>query len=274
MAVSTSSYFNSNIVGQMQAGSAIDLYKISATPEFAVGTPLETTEGRYRYVHAGAATNRGVIVSQDFSEVSAADTDNVIIAPSSTYQMANETPGIYPGSIGSRYVVITLASITADEYAGGHLSITDDVGEGYVYRIRGNTATDDPASGKIRLELYDKIQVALTATTDFAITGNMYNDVEVATTGTDAVVAGVTMASLTATEPYGWIKTRGIATVLCDRAGGIGQIAALSDDIAGAYQDAAGGGTAVSDLIAEPLIGYIVSAGDTTGHGVIYLQIE
>lgn len=273
MAVSSNTYFNNAIVGQMMAGADIDIYETNATPKYAVGTGFVRSDGcKFRYAYAGAATNRGLIVSTDFSETSKADTDNAVIAPASAVAVPDDN--IQPGNAGSRYVEITLASITANQLAGGYLHITDDGGEGYTYRIKGNTATDTPATGNIRIELYDKIQTALTATTDVAITGSLYNDVEAATAGTDCIVAGVTCASLTATQPYGWIQTAGPATVLCDRAGSIGNVAALSDDIAGAYQDAAGGGTAVSDVIAEPIIGYIITPGDSSGHGVINLKLE
>jgi len=272
MAYSTNSYFNNAIVGQMQVGSDIDIFEISDKPKLAVGTGFTRSDGsKFRYAHAGAATNRGAIVAQDYSESSVADTDNAIIAPLSTYQMPDENNGIYPGSAGSRYAILTLASAAADQYAGGYFHITDDGGEGYTYRIRGNTATDDPASGVIRLALYDKIQVALTATTDCAITGPMYANLEAAGTTTDGIAVGVACASLTATDPYGWIQTYGPATVLCDTAGTAGKEVAVSQNVAGAYEPANATGTAAD---AWPTIGYLITPGDTTGHGVVFLHLE
>lgn len=272
MAYSTDSYFNSAIVGQMQVGSDIDVYDINDVPKFAVGTGFTRSDGaKFRYVHAGAATNRGVIVAHDFSESSVDDTDNSLIAPSATYQVDGEPNGVYPGAVGSRYVVMTLAGASADQYAGGTLHITDDVGEGFTYRIKGNTATDDPATGKVRFELYDKIQVALTATTDCSIVGSMYANLETAGTGTDGLAVGVTCASLTATDPWGWIQTYGKATVLCDTAGTAGMAAQVSQNVAGSYAPASLDGTAAHNY---PIVGYIVTPGDTTGHGVIFLQLE
>ena len=273
MAYSVSSYFNNAIVGQMQVGADVDIYDIDATPRYPIGQMFIRSDGNiYHYGHAGTAINRGVVVAQDYSGASAVDTDNAVIAPASAIDVADE-PENSVGAIGSRYVEMTLASISADQLAGGYLSITDDGGEGYTYRIKGNTATDNPASGKIRLELYDKIQVALTATTDVAITGSLYADLLTAGTGTDGLVAGVTCASLTATEPWGWIQTKGIATVLCDTAGAAGAHAVLSQSVAGAYGPAYLTATSGAN-IAFPWLGYIVTPGDTTGHGVIYLQIE
>jgi len=272
MAVSTDSVFSNAIVGNMMTGADVDIFQIDDLPKFPIGQGFTRADGaKFRYGHVGAACNRGVIVAQDYSESSEADADQIIVAPSSTYQMPDEPNGTYPGSINSRYVIVTLASVTADQFAGGYLHITDDVGEGYTYRIKGNTATDDPVTGNFRLALYDKIQVALTATTDHCITGNLYANVETAGTGTDGIACGVTCASLTATEPFGWIQTYGMATVLCDTAGSAGMKAQLSQSVAGAYAPASLDGTASHNY---PIIGTIVTPGDTTGHGAIHLELE
>jgi hypothetical protein len=61
---------------------------------------------------------------------------------------------------------------TADMFAGGYIITTDDTGEGKTYRIRGNTASGTPAATYTRLELYDKLQSALDATTDASIFGS------------------------------------------------------------------------------------------------------
>ena len=272
MAVSTDATFSNAIVGQMMIGADVDIYQIDDLPKYPIGQGFTRSDGaKFRYGYVGAAANRGVIVAQDYSESSENDADNIINAPSSTYQMPDEPNGTYPGSINSRYVIITLASVTADQFAGGYLHITDDVGEGYTYRIKGNTATDDPASTLFRLHLYDKLQVALTATTDHAITGNLYANVETAGTGTDGIACGVTCASLTATEPYGWFQTSGVATVLCDTAGSAGMLAQLSQSVAGSYAPASLDGTAAHNY---PIIGVIITPGDTTGHGAIKLTLE
>ena len=255
----------------MMVGADIDIYDISSTAQFPIGQGFERSDGaRFRYAHAGAATNRGVIVAQDYSESSVDDTGDSVIAPSVTYYQNDEPNNVYPGSIGSRYVLMTLASAEVDQYAGGYLSITDDIGEGYTNRIRGNDATDTTKTGDVLFNLYDKLQVALTATTDVAITGPMYANLEAAGTTTDGLAVGVSCASLTATDPYGWIQTRGIATVLCDTAGTAGNMAIVSQSVAGSYR-AAYTTTATGNY---PTIGYIVTPGDTTGHGVINLMLE
>ena len=269
MAYSLNSRFNNAVVGQMMAGADVNIFDIHDKPEYAVGQGFTRSDGcKFRYIHASGATNRGVIVAQDYSGSSTIDTDDKVIAPASAVAVAGET--MKPGTAGSYYVQLTLASASADQYAGGYLSITDDNGEGYTYRIKGNTATNDPATGDIRIQLYDKIQTALTATTDVAVTGCMYANLIAGGTTTDGLAVGVTCATLTATDPYGWIQTYGPATVLCDTAGSAGNMVKLSQSVAGSYVPMYGTTTTGN----YPTVGYIITPGDTTGHGVLFLMLE
>lgn len=269
MAVSTTSYFSNAIQGIPQLGSEFSIYDKDATPKFALGTRFTRQDGNvYVYSHFGADVNRGILVSTDASESSVVDTDNIVIAPASA---ANTNDG----TIGSKFVQITLASVTADQFAGGYLCTTDDTGEGFTYRIRGNNATGDPASGDFRLELYDPLQVALDATTDIGIQGSLYANLEGATAATDVALAGVTVQTMDVSEQaYGWILVQGVHTALQDGTIAIGDMCTLSDSVTGAVQVAAGGGTAMADLIAEELVGHCLIAGDDTGHGVFKFDIS
>ena len=266
MAVSTSSFFTRAVPGELQSfpGNLFRADTVSTVQRLAVGSRVSLSDGRvFRYGHFGAATNRGLIVSQDLSESSVVDTDNVMIAPASATAVAGET--IQPGAINSRFVQITLASITADQFAGGYLHITDDTGEGFTYGIKGNTATNDPVSGDFRLDLHDRLQVAIDGTSDFAITGSLYANLEAATQAVDEVVAGVTMATMAAGE-YGWIQTQGVATVLTQGTVVIADRAAVGS-VAGTVAPVA---ATVSTTIS---IGQIIHAGDDTGHSAVRLNI-
>jgi len=277
MAVSTSSYFSNAIVGVPQCGADVDVYDVHATPRYEVGFGFERSDGcKFRYCHYGTTAVAGYLYAQDVSESSLVDSDNVIIAPSSTYKVPSEPGNIYPGSIGSHYVVITLASTTADQYAGGYFITTDDTGEGYTYRIIGNTATNDPATGKIRLQLYKPLKIALDATTDFCIVGCLYANIEVATAATDMWIAGVCMAVVGTAGYYGWVQTKGPVGILQDDSTvAVGDMVTLSDNTDGAVQAAAGGGTSVSDLIAEHILGYCAIVGDSAGQsGIVLTGIE
>lgn len=275
MAVSTNNYFNNAVNGIVSVGADFGKFDMHTSPRWAIGTHFRRSDGAvFVYSHFGADTNRGVLVSQDLSESSLVDSDNVIIAPVVTYKVDSEPGNIYPGSIGSHYVVITLASTTADQYAGGTLVITDDIGAGYSYRVKGNTATNDPATGLIRLQLYEPLQVALDATSDFSICGSLYANLEIATSATDVALAGVTCSTMdVSAAAYGFIQRRGVVGVLTDATTvAVGSMCTLSDDTSGAIQLAGGAGADYEDLIAEsPLLGTCLIVGDSGGHSTIDL---
>ena len=140
MAVSTNSIFANVHPGE--AGLIKEShFNADSSCKYSLGTQKTLSDGRvFRYAHFGADTGAGLLVAQDFSESGNAEADNIVVVPASANTVTD-------GTIGSKFVEITLASVTADQFAGGYLHTTDDTGEGYCYRIKGNTATDDPASG-------------------------------------------------------------------------------------------------------------------------------
>lgn len=267
MALDANRYFsNRNVPGPTLAGG-FNKFDTHVSPKYAVGFPVEAADGSvYRYCHFGADTAVGVLVSTDVSETSLVDSDNIILAPASSVNTDD-------GKIGSYFFEMTLATTTANQYAGGKFITTDDTGEGYTYDIKGNTATDNPASGTIRVELFQPLQVALDATTDCAIAASPYNNVEIATT-TDGVIAGVSCSAMDVSEQsYGWIQTKGLVGILADGTIAINGICTLSDSTSGAVQALAGGGTDVADAISDPLVGFCVIAGDSGGHGVYQIDL-
>lgn len=268
MALSSLRYFSKGSTGLGgSTASTFDKFELSSNPKFHVGYKVEQADGSvYRYVHFGANTNRGLLVSSDISETSVADTDNKIIAPASAVNTTD-------GTLGSKFIQVTLAAVTANQFAGGKIVMTDDTGEGYTYDIVGNTATGTPASGDVRIELQQALQVAVDATTDLAIFANPYHNLEAATAGTDEIPVGVSCATATA-DQYGWIQTRGIVGILQDGTIALGDIVALSDGVAGAVHALAGGGTGVTDVISEPIVGACVDPGDDTGHGIFKINLE
>jgi hypothetical protein len=275
MAVDTSLGFSNAVQGIPQVGADFDIYGQHTDPRYAIGTRITRQDGNeYVYCHFGATVNRGVLVSTDVSESSRVDSDNIIVAPASAQTTSD-------GTIGNKFLEITLASVTVDQYAGGYFVTTDDTGEGYTYRIKGNTATGNPATGNFRMELYEPLQVAVDATTDFAIQGNLYANLEIATAATDNCIAGVTCSTIATAANCGWVQTKGVCGILTFNddvspgVGGtliaIGDMAVLSSDSNGAVSkmhDAAG------EMADEEIIGTCLIAGDSTGHGVYKINIS
>lgn len=274
MAVPTNATFSNAIPGVMTAGADIDVYETNSTPKWDVGTGFTRQDGnKYRYASFVTATTQGLLVSQDFSDTGHVSTNALVVAPSATYQMPDDPNGVYPGAIGSKYVIWTHASITANQFAGGYFVANKDTGYGYIYRIRGNTASNDPASGVIRIELCERLQASLAADTDTAIIGSLYNDLRANTVATDFIAAGVTMANQSA-NTYGWICTHGICTCLQEDTVANGDIIQAAAATAGAFATAGVGTTTVAGFASANLLGYAVDQAGTGNYSTIYLQLE
>jgi len=273
MATDNSSYFSNAYPGVNTCFDG-NIYRLDATPKYPLGFQVTRADGaKFRYAQFGAATNRGVVVAQDYSETSIADTDNGIVAPAS----ANDTTD---GTIGSRFIQITMSGVIKDQFAGGYLVITDDTGEGYTYRIKGNTATGTNVGSDTdayRLELYEKLQVAVTTDTDYAITGCMWNDLEVATAATDMIVAGVSCATTTSALPFAFVQTHGVVGVLQDAnlpaAGDAVTVSIVTAGAVGAFLDSSVGTVAAAGIRGNQVIGYCIDPGDSTGHSTIFLTL-
>jgi hypothetical protein len=259
MAVSTTSFFSGSKPGDQRQLMGIDSqFDKHTKPKHAIGTQMTTIDGRgFRYAHFGADTNAGLLVSQDLSESSLLDVD--IVAPAS----ANTTTD---GTIGSKFVQATEAAVTANQFAGGYLSTEDDTGEGFTYFIKGNTATNDPVTGDIRIELVDPIQVAVVAATTGNILGSQYANLEAANT-TDIAASGVSCSTMDVSDKaYGWVQTKGIATVGTDGTLVIGSgciIAADAGELAPAVE---------TDILERVGVCYQVAAD--TEHSVVKLTLE
>lgn len=287
MAVSTSSYFSNSIVGVPQvAGEPVDIYAKSSNPKFALGIKFERQDGAvFRYAHFTQATSAGMLVASVASDTGVAMITSAAVAESSTYQMPNETPGVYPGGVGSRYFICcgsaagaAISLTTANMYSGAYVSIASGTGAGHTYRIKGHTATGSPATGLTRFELYDPLIVAVNTATQMSIAGCKYNNLGVATKSTAPTIAGVTPI-VQAAGYYGWVQTKGIAGVQADASASItsaGYIAGLSTATAGSigfhvYSTT----TAVTnEAIQAPLVGTLVTLTSGAGVALVNLAIE
>jgi hypothetical protein len=275
MAINENTYSSNAVQGEPIVGADFNIFDTHSTPRYAVGTRIKRQDGNeFVYSHFGANTDRGLLVAPDISESGVATVQDNLVKDPATAVVGPDNKR--SGTIGSNSVQITLASIAADAYAGGYFITVDDTGEGYTYRIKGNTATNNPITGDIRIDLYEKLQVALTTATDVMIIPCKYANLEAATGGTDHMAVGVTCSNqVTASTAYGWICVKGVVGGLVDGTIALGEAVTLSDGVAGAFQVAGGGSTAVVDLIDERVIGEcIVAAGASTEHAAFHVNIS
>lgn len=242
-------------------GGSPDLYATPTTPDYAVGTKLECSDGRiWRYGYFIAAVAAARLASVDYSEAS------------ETTAIDN---GVTAAAAGATEVTITSASLnqTKNAHAGSYLMIEDDAGEGYLYPIIAN---DAGAANAVVFYLAVPLQVALTTASDIQLVACPYANLIIGSP-TDSLIKGVTMSAPSAAD-YGWIQTRGLAPVLCDASAGtaaIGTICTLSDGVDGAVQPLGGSATpATTDFVTEPLVGSFATTGTDTGHVVVDLRLE
>ncbi len=272
MAVSTNSYFSNAIIGTPQVGADIDLYGTDLTPKLAVGTGFTRSDGcKYRYCHFGLLSAKGVLMSRDISETDQLYIDNarMVSLVANYVQKPGETLG--PNVIGSNYIQVTL-TVTADQYAGGYVSITSGTGIGFQYRIRGCTATNNPVSGDAYLELYDKLVVAVDSNTGLQISGLPYANLEIVDDSDDRLAVGVPVTN-NSIGSYGWVQTYGTATVLQDASiPVIGGQVYVSSNTNGAIAGTVLLSTSTNQRFAR--VGYCIMPATATYYSCVFLELE
>lgn len=268
MAISSSSYFSNSIVGVPQVGGEYaDVYASTASPRYALGTKYERQDGAvFRYGQFASATSAGYVVASVATDIQQLIIAATIATPATTYQMPNETIGVYPGSIGSRYFVSTITS-AANQFAGGTVTFSAGPGAGYTYRIKGNTVTGTPATGKARFELYDPLVAEVGTATYATIYGSKYNDLNPASS-TLMNVIGVCVKNQAANY-YGWVLTQGDIGIWQDAAalgGSAGMLACVSTATAGMVARGASVATTGDNVsILYPIVGtYLISSTGST----------
>lgn len=273
MSLDSQRSFNSAIQGQPCVGADVNIFDTHATPRFAVGTRFTRSDGNtYVYGYSGVGTVKGVLVAPTFASAGKTVISDAVIAVASAVAVPGDT--VAPGDAGSRYFEITLASVTANQFAGGYCLINGGSGAGFTYRIKGNTATGNPASGNIRIELREPLQVRLTPNTDIIITPSLFNDVVIADVTTNVILAGVSVNTTTTTKPYGWFQIAGIAGILQQGSITIGQAVQLSTTVNGAVMTFGTGGSTATLLQGMSACGNCVTTGSNGTYGMFAINFN
>lgn len=278
MAFSTSSYFTNGIVGIPQVGAEVDIFDTSTTPIFAVGTKFTRGDGNeYVYSHfgAGSISTGGLVVGTDLSESGSTNASSKIYASSSATAIAGEA--IKPGAADSHYVQVIGKGVSADQYAGAYLQITDGDGCGYQYRIVGNTAAVQLTSGSAYtyyVELFEPLEQAVSQRSWHRIVGSRYANLESATPATDMWLAGVTLCSH-ASGSYGWVQANGLAAIRPDASNcSVGSMVALSDTQPGQINSEYYVRQPYASRTSRELIGYCVASSSAVENQLVAVQLK
>ena len=225
------------------------VYEESSSAQHNLGELVHTNDGRaFRYCKAGGTA----LAPGKLQQSSAQDTGDHNLA-------------IAAASAGATEIVTTgTVTVTANQYAGGFVTIADDAGEGYMYRIDSHAAA---TAAVVTLKLSDPIVVALTTDTTIDILKNPYDGVIINPTTISSSVAGVAVKALTAAY-YGWLQVSGPASVLDDGGLAVGITVCASDNVAGAVE-------AIADGAAELLqqVGTAIIASSDTEYGTVNLRL-
>lgn len=259
-------------VGDYQEGRktlfAQGLFDESSTAKERLGTKRELDDGRiYRYVGitAAAITASGTLISKVETPV-----DATVAAADAALAL-----------VGKKSISVTAAAITADQLRDGFAVVKAGTDIGTLYKIRGNGATDGIGTGRIALELYDKLFATwVAASTTVALHDNPYRSLllnpavanEAAVT--QETVMGMVIRPMTASY-YAWVQTHGLANLVLDVAAAAGAEANEMLISPGVTAER-GAVTANTALLGVQIIGYTMESADLTNAegNLVFLLIE
>jgi len=224
----------------------------SATALHNLGTYMETADGRgFRYAKVGAVAT----VAGKVYQGPALDATNM-----------QPSGGLTPAAAAIGDTSITISSsitLTANALAGGYMSVVVTPGQGYTYRIKGNTAVSAAAGCVVTLE--DPIKVALTTSSRVIFTKHPYDGVVIEPGTPTARIAGVPTAIITAAY-FGWVQTKGACAVLFTGTGVAGKVVgSLTGGTSGSMAPA---------IAATNIGGEHMATGITGEYSMIYLKID
>lgn len=230
-----------------------DLVTDSSTQQMPFGAYGETPDGRgFRYAKVGAVAT----VAGKVYQSSALDATN--LQPSGGLGV-NAAVAIG----GTQIVTSTSTTWAVNLFAGGYASVDVTPGQGYLYRIKSNSATAGATLGQVNLD--DPIEVALTTSSKFIVTPHPYAGIVIEPGTPTGVIVGVAPRIVTAAQ-FGWVQTFGAASVLFTGTGVAGKaVGSLSGGTSG---------SAAPAIAATNILGYHMATGITAEYALVFLTIR
>lgn len=229
------------------------IWEESLTQKQNIGAYIETADGRgFRYSKMGAVAS----VAGKVYQGTALDATN--LQPSG---------GLGVNAIvaigGTAITISTSITLTANQLTGGYLSVNVTPGQGYLYKIAGNTAVTTATGAVITLD--DPLQIALSTASKVIVAQHPYSGLVIEPGTPTAAIAGVAHRVTTALY-YGWVQTYGPASVLFTGTGVAGKaVGSLSGGTSG---------SAAPAIAATNILGYHMATGITGEYALVYLTIH
>lgn len=141
-------------------------------------------------------------------------------------------------SVGDTTVQVTLGAtaLTEDQYRDGYLVIEDAAGQGAVYSITKHAAV--ASAGTFTVPLNQTVIKALTTSSKASLVKNPYDGVIIHPSPPTLALVGAWQTDLAAAT-YGWLQTKGLASLLTDGTVVVGKMCVASASVDGAVSPAA-----------------------------------
>lgn len=234
---------------------AVDTFSFTTDQKHPLGTLAVTKDGRiFRYASTGTVTLVPGNLQQGFAKL--------------PNHLANTPPVVAIGATSFTYTPGNTAA-AANQYSEGYLNVESTPGHGRCYRISGHAAITASTAFTLFLDPDDAIQVALTAGSAVGLHGNPYKLVIQCPTAITARVAGLAVSAMT-DGVFGWLQTRGPASVLINGTPAITSPVANSGTTTGAVDVWT---TAAAAVTITP-VGYMMQVGVSTKNNLVFLTID
>lgn len=225
----------------------------SSTQKMSLGAYVETPDGRgFRYCKVGPST---ATVPGKVYQGYPLDATNM--QPS-----GGLTPSANVAIGGTQITISDSITLTKDQLAGGYMSVVVTPGQGYTYKVKGNTAVTAATGCVVTLE--DPLVIAITTASNIIFVQSKYNGIVVEPGTPTAAIVGVSTYIIAAGE-YGWIQSKGPCACLFTGTGVAG----------GAVGSLVGGtsGSLAPAIAATPIVGYHMATGITGEYAMIDLVL-
>ena len=241
-----------SLAGAVQI-SGQDVNTTSSTQQMTLGAYAETPDGRgYRYCLNGAVSTvpGKVYVSAAWDSTNQAPVGGLAVAA--------------PAAIGATSVSVTVTTLAANLMAGGYLSVAITPGQGYLYKIKGNTV----AATTSTITLEDPLVVALTTSSKVVFVKHAYDSIIVSPGGASTGAPVGVASTIITNAQYGWIQTYGPASVLS------GVATSISLPGVPVTVSASTAGSVIVSTAILPTIGWAMQLFTATEYDIIYLTIH
>lgn len=230
-----------------------DIFTSSATQGTDLGAFASTGDGRYfRYFLNGAVT----------------------VVPGKMYQgpaqdATNQSPAgglaVAAAAIGATQITLTGSlTLAANLLAGGFMSVAITPGQGYTYKVKGNTAVTSATGCVVTLE--DPLLVAFNTSSKVVFMLSPWNGAVVAPGTLTSSPIGVPIYPVVNAQ-YGWVQTHG--PVGCLVTGTLGSAGLAVGMLVGGTI-----GSLAPTIAGTNVLGFTMGICATTEYDLVFLQID